>query len=285
MRRTRAGWLLVLAGSALALGLQAVSPVGVPLYDGVVVQEPYRFLRPTSGQVGDPGSFSRSLSLDDGRAPVIVAPTTEQPPQAQLITQEDAFLVPDGVTSVKVSVSPIDPPGPPPEGSTIAGNVYRFAVTDESDVRLVPKPCDGCRSLLLRAPDGTVNAALMRFADGAWQDVATNHAGTLATYQANPDVLGDYAVVQGGGGAGDPAADLTFVVLGGGIALLIAAFVGLMVLRGRPTPLAPSTPGRGRAESEAGRSAGGSRVGRNVAERVPSKRKGSRRPRSGRPGE
>ncbi len=284
MTRTRAGWLLVLGASALALGLQVLAPVGVPLYDGVVIQEPYRFLEPIGDQTGDPGSFSNTLPVDDRGSPVIVAPTTEQPPQAQLIAQRDAFLVPDGVTSITVSITPVGPAAPPPAGSTIAGNVYRFSVTDDSGTLLAPKPCDGCRSLVLRAPDGTENAAIMHLADGTWESVATVHAGTVAMYQANPAVLGDFAVVAGPGGSPGDGVDVTLLVLGGGIALVFVAFVGLMFLRARPTSLAPSLPGRARGEGD-GRSSDRTATGRSVAERVPSKRKGSRRPRSGRPGE
>jgi hypothetical protein len=283
--RSRAGWLLVLGGSVLALALQALTPVGVPLYDGVVVQEPYRFLHPTGDQATSPGSFSETVSVENGGSPVIVAPTTEQPPQAQLIAQRDAFLIPGGVTSIKVSVTPVDPQGTLPAGSTIAGNVYRFAVTDQADRRLAPKPCNGCRSLVLRAPDGTENAAIMRFADGAWQSVQTIHAGTVAMYQANPTVLGDYAVVARAGGVGDATGeDVMLLVLGGGAALLFAAFIGLMFLRARPTPLAPSRPGRGLREGD-GDSTDTAVARRSVSDRVPSKRKGSRPPRSGRSGE
>ena len=56
----RRGWLAVLAGAVLVLAIQVAAPVGVPLYDGVVVQEPYRYLHPTGDHVGSPTSGSRN---------------------------------------------------------------------------------------------------------------------------------------------------------------------------------------------------------------------------------
>jgi hypothetical protein len=271
MTRRRVGWLSIVAGAGLALAVQVLAPVGVPLYDGVAVQEPYRYLNPAGGQPGDPASGSDADDIVGGVSPEIVAATTEQPPQAQLIAQRGAFEVPVGATSVMTSVTPVDPPAPPPEG-VIIGNVYRFSVTDEAGNPLVPKPCDGCRSLVLRAPEDAGDAQVMRFGGGAWSEVTTLHA--LGQYQVNPDALGDYALIAAPGSADAPP-DLSLIVLGGGIALAIVAILGLLLIRGRSPspPPAMSRPGRPGA---AGR---GTPPGR-----VPSKRRGPRRPPSGRSG-
>ena len=89
----------------------------------------------------------------------------------------------------------------------------------------------------------------------------TDHAGFASMYQSNLEALGDFAVVTGasggpgGGGGLDP-------LLFGGIALaaFFAIVAGLFWYRRRPppVPVARLGPGRGR---------------------VPSKRKGPRRPR------
>jgi hypothetical protein len=91
--------------------------------------------------------------------------------------------------------------------------------------------------------------------------------------QVTPDALGDYALIAAPGSGTDAPLDLTLIVLGGGIALIFAAFIGLTFLRSRPLPAPMSGSGRG---GEAGR---GARPGR-----VPSKRRGPRRPPSGRSG-
>jgi hypothetical protein len=262
VRRQRLGWLAILAGAGLARGVQVAAPVGVPLYDGVVVQEPYRYLHPTGDQAGEPTSYSSTEAIVDGVSPIIAAATDEDPPQAQLIAQEDAFAVPEGVASLQVSITPIEPPGRPPEGA-IAGNVYRFSVTDEAGRHVPVQPCEGCLSLVLRAPDRTEVATVKRFADGAWTDVETLHAGVVAMYQANPTEMGDYAVIAAS--PTDAGIDLTLVGLGVGIALVFAAFIGLMVIRARPVPAPYARPGRG-----------------GTPGRVPSKRKRPRRPPAGR---
>jgi hypothetical protein len=278
MSRSRAGWLAIAAGLALALGAQLAAPVGVPLYDGVPVQEPYRFLAPVGDQLGDPTSFSSTEDVVGGAAPVLIAATLEAPPQAQLVAQRDAFQVPSGVTAIKVAITPVEPPAPPPEGARIAGNVYRFSITDQSDRPLAAKPCEACRTIVLRAPEGTGDGTVMRFEGGRWEGLRTAHAGTVAMYQSNITLAGDYAVVAGPGVAGPPgvgggAIDLTLLLLGGGIALVFAAFIGLMFLRSRPPRLTLELPRRGSA-GEADR--------RSLPGRVPSKRKGSKRPPSGR---
>jgi hypothetical protein len=273
MTRRRVGWLSILGGAGLALCVQVLAPVGVPLYDGVVVQEPYRYLNPAPGQPGDPGSANVTVAIVGGISPTIVAATTESPPQAQLIAQQQvAFEVPAGATSVKADVTPIEPPAPPPEGRII-GNVYRFAVTDDSDNPLTPKPCEGCRSLVLRSPENAGDARIMRFAAGTWSEVETLHG--LGLYSTNPTALGDYALIEGAGAgdAGDPA-DFTLLVVGGAIAVIFFALIGFMLLRsGSPPPpvaggVRPGEPGPG---------------GRPP--RIPAKRRGSRRPPSGRSGE
>lgn len=108
----RLGWVAVLAGGLLTLAVQVAAPVGVPLFDGVVVQEPYRFLHPTGDQAGSPGSFSESTDIEDV-VPFIAAKTTENPPEAQLIALDDAFELTAGATSLEVSIAPIEAPAPP----------------------------------------------------------------------------------------------------------------------------------------------------------------------------
>ena len=270
MTPRRVGWLSILAGAGLALCVQVLAPVGVPLYDGVVVQEPYRYLHPAAGQPGDPASANVTGAIVGSVSPTIVAATSESPPQAQLIAQQGAFEVPSVATSVNASVTPIEPPPPPPEGK-IVGNVYRFSVTDDSDNPLSPKPCEGCRSLVLRSPENAGDARIMRYAAGAWSQVETLHG--LGLYSTNPTALGDYALIEGPGAGGlDDPADFTLLVIGGGIAVIFFAVIGFMLLRsGSPPPEA----GRGRA----GQPGSGARPGR-----IPAKRRGPKRPPSGRSG-
>jgi hypothetical protein len=261
----RLGWITVLAGASLALVVQVVAPVGVPLFDGVAVQEPYRFLHPTANQADSPASYAAAPAVDGGVSPEFVAATGESPPQAQLIAQRGAFAVPAGTTALDVSISPIEPP-PAPAGWSIAGNVYRISVTDQARSPLAIKSCEGCISLTLRAPDGVEAATVKRFANGAWTDVQTLHAGTLAMYQANPTALGDYAVITVPDSGPDPLAIVGGTVIAA--VLLIALFVYLRMRRARAQA----------ALVDRRRRPGTSQI----PSRVPSKRRAPRRPPSGR---
>lgn len=251
----RIGWLVVLAGGLIALAVQVAAPVGVPLYDGVVVVEPYRYLHPSGDQAGSPTSYAQPRTVTEAVSPALAGATSESPPQAQLIAQDDAFELTEGATSITVSITPIEPP-PAPDGATIAGNVYRFEVTDQDGNPLAAKPCEGCRSLLLRAPEEAGEGTLKRYADGAWMDVETVHAGIVDLYQTNATILGDYAVVVDGSTQPQPGdgnllgLDLDpLILLGGGV--LIVLIVGFMVFvwwRTRPaqTPGTQAARGSGR---------------------------------------
>jgi hypothetical protein len=234
----RLGWALVLVGAVLALAIQVAGPVGVPLYDGVVVQEPYRFLHPANAdQAGDPTRYEETKVVGGDVSPQFAAATGEQPPQAQLIALGNAFQLTAGATDLRIVVEPVDPPAPPASGS-IAGNAYRFVVADQAGNPITPKACEGCLSMVLRAPDGTGEATLMRYSNEGWTKVETIHAGTTGLYQTNPTALGIYAVVTtgsggGGGSGGQLGLDPIVIVLGGAVVVLVLAVAGYLAWRRR----------------------------------------------------
>ena len=111
--RARAGWLTIAAGVLLLVAAARLSPVWhAPLYDGLVIEDPYRYLEPPPGKPGNPTSVSDTLALDQGVSPQLYSGTLEQPPQAQMIADRDAFQLPSGTTSIKATIQPIKPPAP-----------------------------------------------------------------------------------------------------------------------------------------------------------------------------
>lgn len=126
----------------------------------------------------------------------------------------------------------------------IAGNVYRFSVTDQAGNPLPAKPCQGCRSLLLRAPEGTEVATIKQYANGGWIDVPTDHAGTTGLYQSNVTTLGDYAVIDTP--QPQPGPDPILVVGGALVVLLLGAgaFLLLKVRQARAAPAPDTRPAR-----------------------------------------
>src|SRR6185503_15769151 len=142
------------------VAVQTAAPVGVPLYDGVVVVEPYRYLHPGDGQAGSPATFTSTPKVTDDKSPIFVAATSESPAQAQLIAQRDAFRLTAGATALSISITPVETTRQPPSG-TIAGNVYRFSVTAQDGTQLaVNTGCTDCLSLVLRAPDANAESTV-----------------------------------------------------------------------------------------------------------------------------
>lgn len=184
----------LLAGLAVMAVAQLAAPLGSPpLYDGVVVQEPYRYLTPTQGQTGSPTSYHASPTVQGTTSPQLVVATTESPPQAQLIAQPGAFVFPAGMTALDVSVGAVAAPARPSAGP-IAGNVYRFTVADQAGAALAINP-GMLPTLVLRAPDGIVAATIEHFANGAWQELATQPSGQPGIFLANITSLGDFALI------------------------------------------------------------------------------------------
>ncbi len=158
--------LLVLAGRA--------APVGQPpLYDGVVVEDPYRYLQPPSGAA------------------------------AQLIADEGAFVIPSGTASVVTTIRPIAPPAPVPSGA-LAGNVYEVRVASEGGIDLAIPPGKTV-TVVLRSPNGVTNGTLFRFSGTAWAAVKTVNGGLPDLYATNSTELGDFAVIVTGAASPAPS--------------------------------------------------------------------------------
>lgn len=211
-------------GAAVALAVQLASPNRAPLYDGVPITEPYRYLDPASGQAGDPTSFASTPGLDNGASRAFVAATTEQPPQAQLIALTGALVVPAGATAMNVSIDAVEPEQPPDAGS-IVGNVYRFLVVDD-DGNEFTIAAGAQPTLTLRAPEN-VNAAVIGHlgADG-WVVLPTEHGGGVGIFQAIPTELGDYALLVGVSAPSNIGATVAIAMtLGVPILLAIAYFI------------------------------------------------------------
>ena len=265
----RLGWLAVGTGMLVAVALQLSAPVRVPLYDGVVVNEPYRYLHPTGSHAGSPTSTAIDVPVVGETSPAFAAATSENPPQAQLIAQQGAFTLPTGSISLHVSITPIEAPPPPADG-VIAGNVYALAVTDQTGAPLTATQCDGCLSLSMRAPEGTDTGTLERYDNGTWTALETLPVGVVSMFQANVAALGDVAVIVKGsstpGGGGPGGAGIDPVVLFGvgavGLWLVVFAFIAWRRVRPDPVPARasrnkgipskqrpPKRPGSGRTSS------------------------------------
>ena len=206
MTRTRRLGLPVLVIGLLGIALaQWVAPLAAPpLYDGVVVAEPYRWLVPPPGEHGAPTSASATLRPIGEASPLLALATAEEPPQAQVFGTDGALVLPAGTSSIKVSITPILPASLPNEGH-IAGNVYRIAVTNQKGVPITA-PASAQVTVVIRGPDGTVGATIERYADGAWKTLKTEETGSAAQYLAVVTDFGVFTLVASGPGGPYPTA-------------------------------------------------------------------------------
>ena len=213
------------AGLGIVLVAQAATPHASPLYDGVVVQDPYRFLAPPPGAGGSPTSAASTIDVVGGPSPAFAVSTAETPPQAELLARGGEFTVPAGGTSLKVTIQPIQPPAGTPMAQ-IAGNVYRFQVTDQAGA-IVPVAAGQSLTVALRAPPGiSPDATIARLVNGTWQTVPTQPSGLQNLFIADAKALGDFAVsgpiAQSPGGV-NPELLIAGLVVAGLVALLGAS--------------------------------------------------------------
>jgi hypothetical protein len=285
-RRTGAVWLI--AGLAWVALVQVAAPAyGPPLYDGVVVVDPYRWLSPPPGRPGGAQGASSEVPVIDRKSPLVAIATPEQPPQAQIFAAPDAFPLPPGTKSVHVSITPIPAEGAPADGH-IAGNVYRITVASQDGTPLTA-PASARVSVVLRGPEEVVDATIERFRGGSWQPLQTSPAGLGGMFLAVVTEFGDLALVEAGGAAstspGEPTGSSAPSPPGGGtspggtgpgVPLWLAVVAGL-ALAGGAGALLVVTMGSGRRGG--GRGATGTRAGYRSGDgrRGPVPRKGGGR--------
>lgn len=215
---------------------QVVLPVDLPLFDGVIIVEPYRYLTAPSGAQNSPSSAKVTLQVEGGISPGFAVYTTETPPQAEVLGKGGEFALGAETTSLTVTIDPVSAPAGA-ASSGIAGNVYRVAVVDQSGAA-VPLAAGQTVILALRGPAGTaVDATIARFSDGAWDPVKTAPSGLHDLFLTDAEAFGDYAVlgqVAPSTGGLDPQFLLWALVAAGLIVLVAWRFRGRSNPPGQP---------------------------------------------------
>lgn len=197
MRRTG------LAALALGLGIAAVAQLAAPLatpplYDGVVVVQPYVYVNPPAGKPGAAKGASAHLALSGPKSPLVALATPEQPPQAQVVAGDGTLVLPATATALDVSITPLDPSVDAAAASTarVLGNVYRFALADQSGAAATA-PASALVTVVLRAPEDAPGATLGQLVDGAWHPLKSEPMFG-STYVAVVTSFGDFAVIVPG---------------------------------------------------------------------------------------
>jgi hypothetical protein len=198
MRRT--GLAALALGLGIAAAAQLAAPLATPpLYDGVVVVQPYVYVNPPAGKPGGAKGASAHLALSGSRSPLVALATPEQPPQAQVVAGDGALVLPATATALDVSITPFDPSVDAAAASTarILGNVYRFSVVDQAG-DAATAPASALVTVVLRAPEDAPGATLGQLVDGAWHPLKSEPMFG-STYVAVVTSFGDFAVVVPGG--------------------------------------------------------------------------------------
>ena len=227
----RAAIALSASGLALIALARVASPSAPPLYDGVVVQEPYRYVSPGPGQAGSPAAFTTTEQVSGGSSPAIAAATQESPPQAQLIAAAGAFTLAAGTTAMTVSITPVAPVANTPG---LRGNIYRFRVADQAGHDLATAP-GSTVTIVLRAPANVVDPQMITAQPaGGWSAVA-GQAASGGFVDANVTRLGEFGLSGSLATASAASAPLIAVA-----AIVVLAAIGGLALvvwwrRSRPT--------------------------------------------------
>jgi hypothetical protein len=217
----------VLGAGLLVVALVRLAVPGVyPLFDGVVVADPYRYLSPPPGADGSPSSAAETIDIVDGTSPAFAVFTTETPPQAELLAHGGELSIPAGSRSVKVTISAVAPSGDMPS-SGIAGNVYRFTVTDQGGHPLALVPGQ-TMTLAMRGPAGIPgDASIARLDNGTWRPQATAPSGLPDFLLTNTSAFGDFAIL--GPIAVAPPGQSPVLLI---VAVIVAVAIGLLAWRG-----------------------------------------------------
>ena len=182
----------IAAGVALVLTAQRLTPIaGPPLYDGVIVTDPYRWLSPPPGGLGGAQGATGTESVH-GESPVVAIATPEEPPQAQIFAPPGSLVLPSKTSSLRLSIEPVEPGAGPP-GGVIDGNEYEISVLNQDALPVAGRDGD-LVTVVLRGPPGT-DATLERFSSGAWQPLPTDPAGLPDMYVAVVTDFGLFALV------------------------------------------------------------------------------------------
>ncbi len=214
-----AGILVAAAGLLLIAVVELLQPVGrLGLYDGLITEDPYRFVNPTADQTGSPTSAMATLDVSTGTSPAIVLATAENPPQAQFIATPGSLAIVAGSTTLTASITPVAASAAESAATTIYGNVYSYVAVDQAGnaVGLAP----GAQpTVVLRAPFGAPSVSIARWDGQAWQPIATGTGATPDILTGPVDGLGDFALIPGA-----PRVSIWFVV---GLAVLLVGVLGV----------------------------------------------------------
>lgn len=184
----------IVCGLLVAVAAQHIGPsAGPPLYDGVVVYDPYKWLSPPPGLDGGAQSAQQTFSGADLQGGFGFG-TPEEPPQIQLQSVFTSLALPSGTSAVTMSIEPVATPSARPPNGIVAGNVYEITVTDQDATAVKPRR-GATVTLVMRGPTSLPEATIERFSNGTWTELQTDWPGVPDTFVADVGDFGEFALV------------------------------------------------------------------------------------------
>ena len=206
MAARRTGLAALALGLAIAAAAQLTAPLAAPpLYDGVVVTQPYVYVNPPAGQPGGARGASAHLPVT-GRSPLVALATPEQPPQAQIVAGDGTLVLPPSATALDASITPLDPTvdATVTGAARVLGNIYRITLVDQAGAAATA-PAAGLVTVVLRAPEDVAGAQIGQVVDGTWHPLKSESMFGAASV-AVVTGFGDFAVIVAGSTSASPSA-------------------------------------------------------------------------------
>jgi hypothetical protein len=229
IKRALPALIVLMCGLAILAVAHASGPArGLPLYDGVVVEDPYRYVVPEPGQTGSPSSAQEQFAVNGSTSPALAIVTEESPPQAQLIIAGGGLALPPGTASLTGSITPLAATPGHAQAAPLS-NVYRLTVTDQ-DGNDVPLASGSQATIILRSPSQTAPAVMARWDGSAWQNLPTTTSNQADLFKVQASMLGDYALVPGQSSAEPSTLFLVGLAL---VAVAVVAGAALYIRRPR----------------------------------------------------
>jgi hypothetical protein len=199
MPSRRVALSVIALGLGLAAAAQVAAPLAAPpLYDGVVVVQPYVYVNPPAGKPGGAKGASAHVPMNGPKNTVVALATPEQPPQAQIVAGDGTLVLPPSATAIDVSITPLNPSveAGVAGAARILGNVYAINLIDQNGVPATA-PASGLVTVVLRAPEDAVGAQVGQVVDGAWLPLKSEPMFG-STWVAVVTSFGDFAVIVPG---------------------------------------------------------------------------------------
>jgi hypothetical protein len=236
---SRRATLLILAVSAALIGAtRLLSPATPPLYDGIQLpQPPYNYVSPPPEMASTnklPSGGEATIAVENGVNKISTVQTADK--QVVVVIPKGA-LVTAGLTAVRVKITPVASPPPPPSHAKYAGNDYLITATGvpgDAPVAFVLPVADHAGQVLMIVPPLAYNFVKMRY-DGSWHDLQ---------WQANPNLVfasidhfGDVAAFEDTSktpGKKPAAFNPAGLIQAIAVAVALVVIVGAIVVRRRP---------------------------------------------------